>query len=101
MLHQGSAFGIAKQTFSSSAQQDALTGSTAPALCPTMTPPPPRPPQPSTVSHSWPRQGQIHHLSISVKQALTSNSQGTHFRITHLAVMRSSSQCIRTCSMPL
>lgn len=99
MFYPGFAFGIAKQTFSSSsAQQDALTGSTAPALCPTMILPHP---QPSTVSHSWPRQGQIHHLSISVKQALTGNTQGTHFSITHLAVMRSSSQCIRTCSMPL
>lgn len=47
MLHPGSAFGIAKQTFSSSAQQDALTGSTAPALCPTMTPPPRDPHSPA------------------------------------------------------
>lgn len=61
MLHPGSAFGIAKQTVpSSSAQQDALTGSTPPALCTTMILPNP---QPSTVFHSWPQQGQIHHLS--------------------------------------
>lgn len=98
MLRPGSAFGIAKQTFpSSSAQQDALTRSTALALCPTMILPHP---QPSTVSRSWPQQGQTHHLTIFVKQALTSSSQGTHFSITHLAVMRFRSQCIRTCSMP-
>lgn len=53
MLHPGSAFGIAKQTFSSSAQQDALTGSTAPAQCPTMTPPPP--PATPTAQHCVPQ----------------------------------------------
>lgn len=72
MLHPGAALGRAKLTLPfSSAQQDPLAGSIAPALWPTMVLPYPRL---ALCSTAGPNKGQIHHLLVFVGQALTSSS---------------------------